>query len=88
MPLGRAFWLYAIVYGTLANLVATLLALATVSSGLPAWLAVAVFLLPLPYNVTAAVGTWRSAGRYSGNPLWATAARVAVVVWVITATLA
>jgi hypothetical protein len=86
VAMARAFWEYALAYGSLANLITTMLALAVLMSGLPV-LAVAIFLLPLPYNVLMIVAVWRSAGRYHGAPMWATLARGAVVVWAVLATL-
>ena len=86
--LAPAFWLYAMLYGTLANLFSTILSLAALSSGAPAVVAAAIHLLPLPYNIIAGVGVWRSAGRYPGNPLWATLARITVLIWAVAATLA
>jgi hypothetical protein len=44
-------------------------------------LVVGIFLLPLPYNVLAVVGVWRSADTYNGPRHWATLARVAAVAW-------
>jgi hypothetical protein len=88
IPLASAFWRYAIIYGTLANLFATLLTLALLSAGTPGAIATAVFLLPLPYNILAGVGVWRSAGLYTGNPLWARLGRLTVVLWAVLATLA
>lgn len=81
LPLGRAFWEYAILYGTCANVGSTVAALAALASDLPGWLAVTVFLLPLPYLVVAVVGVSRSADRYRGPSGWARWAKVAVVVW-------
>jgi len=88
LPLAQVFWLYAIVYGTLANLFATILSLATLSAGLPAPLAAVLHFLPLPYNIAAGVGVWRSAERYPGLPTWAALARICVVVWAVLATVA
>jgi hypothetical protein len=88
VALARAFWNYAIVYGSLANLTTTIAALAAYLAGLPAVLAVAIFFLPLPYNVLIVVAVWRSADRYPGPPIWATLARPAVVIWAMIATLA
>jgi hypothetical protein len=87
LPLMQAFWDYAIIYGTIANLLATLGALAALAVDAP-WLALAVHFLPAPYNVVAVVGVWRSAGRYRGAPVWATAARAGVITWAVLATLA
>ncbi len=80
IPLGQAFWEYAIAYGTIANIVATAAAIATVAAGLLA-LAIFLFLLPLPYILTAVVGVVRSAEKYQGPPQWATRAKIAVILW-------
>ena len=72
IPLGQAFWEYAIAYGTIANIVATAAAIATVAAGLPNALAIFLFLMPLPYILTAVVGVARSADKYQGPPHWAT----------------
>jgi hypothetical protein len=87
IPLSRAFWEYAIVYGSLLNLITTIAALALVTLEEPA-LAVAAFFLPLPYNVLAVVGVWRSAAAYEGPRARADLARVAVILWAVVATIA
>ena len=61
LPLGQAFWEYAIAYGTIANLVATGAAIAAATLGLPDVIAVCLFLSPLPYILAAVVGVLRSA---------------------------
>src|SRR5215207_9890621 len=81
VPLGQAFWEYAIVYGTIANIVATAAAIAAVAAGLPDAVGVGLFLIPVPYILTAVVGVVRSANRYQGAPMWAGLAKVAVIVW-------
>ncbi len=81
LPLPQAFWEYAVVYVALANLIATMAAFAIIAADLPGWLAVAVFLLPVPYIVVAVVGVWRSAAAYKGPPHWASLARAAAVIW-------
>ena len=88
LPLPRAFWDHAIIYGSLANLVTTIAALGVLAANGPGLLALAVFLLPAPYNLMAAVGVWRSAARYRGPTIWANAARIAVIIWALIATLA
>jgi hypothetical protein len=85
--MARVFWEYAIAFGTLANLITTGAALAVLLAGFPV-LAVAVFFLPLPYNVLIVVAVWRSADRYRGPPIWATLARVVVILWATIATIA
>ena len=81
VPLGQAFWGYAIVYGTIANIVATAAAIAAVAASLPDALAIGLFLAPIPYILTAVIGVVRSADRYQGPPMWASMAKVAVIMW-------
>ena len=88
IALPRMFWDYGIICGTLLNLVATLAALAVLASGWPATLALATFLLPLPYTILVVVGVWRSAAHYRGARKWADLARIAIVVWGIIASIA
>jgi len=86
--LARTFWLYAIFYGTLANIVATIGTFAAVAANAPVWLALVCHLLPLPYNIFIAFAVWHSAGRYRGRHEWAMLARAAVVVWALIASVA
>jgi hypothetical protein len=83
LPLGRAFWEYALLYGTLASLLATGSALALLAAGIPAVLALVVHLLAWPYLLLVVVGVHRSASRYTGRPLWARLAEVTVVLWAV-----
>ena len=83
LPLGEAFWKYALLYGTLASLLATGLALASLAAGLPAAAALAIHFLALPYLLAAVVGVHRSASRYTGPALWARAAEIGVILWAI-----
>lgn len=87
MPLVKAFWDYAILYGLVLNGLTTIAALALYTTDLPAAVGFAVFLLPLPYNLFVLVAVWRSAARYAGPRHWAEAARIVVVVWVVVVTL-
>jgi hypothetical protein len=79
LPLGTAFWLGGVAVGGAANLAATAGSLGAVAAGLPAAAALAIHLLPVPYNTAVAVGVWRSAGNYQGRRLWADLARAAAV---------
>lgn len=81
IPLGQAFWEYAITYGTTANIVATVAAIATVAAGMPDVLGIGLFLVPLPYILTAVVGVVRSADAYRGPPAHAIMAKAAVILW-------
>lgn len=81
LPLGRAFWEFAIVYVALANLCATVAALGALAAGVPAFVAAGIFLLPVPYVIVAVVGVWRSADAYTGPQHWATLARYGAIAW-------
>lgn len=81
MPLDRAFWEFAIAYGTTANIVATIAAIGAAAAGLPDILVIGIFLTPLPYTLVAVLGVLRSANRYLGPPKWRHLATVAVVIW-------
>lgn len=82
LPLQEAFWRYAITYDLILNLAATLAALTLYLRDAPIILAFIIHFLPLPYSIFAATGTWRSADRYEGNPLHATAAKVVILIWI------
>ena len=88
LPLGTAFWWYAIVWGTALNVAATLLALALLAADLPAVLAVAVGALPIPYNLVVLVAVWRSAAAYQGPRLRADLARILSLLWALAASAA
>jgi hypothetical protein len=87
VPLARAFWEYAIIYGTTANLVVTLASLVAFTQGWHA-LGITIFVLPIPYNMLMIVAVWRSAARYRGPPIWNTLARALIIVWAVIASLA
>ena len=88
LPLGEAFWTWAIGVGLLVNLLSSLLFLALISADRP-WAALFVgYALSVPYNALATVGVWRSADRYEGDVSHANLARLvtAVVMLVLTVT--
>ena len=82
LPLREAFWRYAITYDLILNLAATIAALTLILRDAPITLAVIVHFLPLPYSLFAATGAWRSADRYDGNPSFANAIKVVIIIWV------
>ena len=82
LPLSQAFWEYAGFYGLIAGVASNAAVAAIFLMQLPLAFAVMLHLLPVPYYVVATVGVWRSADRYQGAALWASAARLAVIVWV------
>ena len=87
LPLGRAFWGWGVLGGASVALSATLLALALIISGAPAWLAVLVFATDIPWNLGLFVGVWRSAKRPEVSPERANLARVAILIWVVVLSL-
>ncbi len=83
LPLVRAFWDYAVLYGGALNLLVGVGHLAVLTQDPPGWLAVGMVFLPWPYNFLVFVAVWRSADAYAGPRLWANLAQVAMVPWLI-----
>jgi hypothetical protein len=81
VPLGRVFLNDMLIFGTIVNVVTGGAALISYASDVPGWLALSIFLLPVPYNVALCVFVWRSAAR-SGSG-WADLARVGSVLWLV-----
>ncbi|HEX8375939.1 MAG TPA: hypothetical protein VF606_12255 [Geminicoccaceae bacterium] len=81
IPLGRAFRRWGILGGGVVALFATLLTLALVAAGAPAWLAAVAFAAHVPWNLVLLVGIWRSAGRPGVGPDVTFLARSAIAVW-------
>jgi hypothetical protein len=80
LPLGEAFWTWAIGVALLVNLTTSVLFLALISVDRP-WAALFVgYVLSVPYSVLAVVGVWRSAARYQGHAGHADLARIATVI--------
>jgi hypothetical protein len=86
LPLARVFWEYAIGYGTVLNLLATLAAFGAFTRHWPEATGLLIFFLPAPYNLLMVVGVWRSAAHYAGTPIWPTLARALILVWAALAT--
>jgi hypothetical protein len=85
--LARTFWEYTAGYGSLLHLMATGVAYGLYVAEFPLWLAALVFFIGLPYTVLATVGVWRAADRYQGSEMWASGARLCVVLWAIAVTV-
>ena len=88
IPLGQAFWHYALGYGLLINLLTSLAFLALIARGANTMLVALAFALPIPYNVIVTVAVLRSANYYPGPKTWADWARVGTVIWMVVLTLA
>jgi hypothetical protein len=80
VPLGEAFWVYAVSIGLTLNVITSLLFLALVAADRPLAALFAGYVCAVPYNVVTAVGVWRSAARHQGNRLHAELARLITLV--------
>lgn len=76
LPLDVAFWNWAVIGGLLVNMMTSVVFFLLLRSGHAALATAVGYALSVPYNLLAMVGVWRAAGRYTGPPHWATAARV------------
>jgi hypothetical protein len=88
VALARTFWEYAILYGTLLNILTTIATLAALAANLPVVVALALHLMPTPYNVFVVIAVWRSALRYRGRREWSVLARAGVIGWALIACVA
>lgn len=88
VALARAFWEFAIIYGSIANIVTTLAAFAVFANDFHPALGLFLFFLPLPYNFLMVVAVWRSAAQYFGPPIWGVLARALIIAWATLATFA
>jgi hypothetical protein len=87
LPLGRVFWLWGILGGGVVALFITILALALLTTGAPAWLAALVFAADIPWNLVLLVGVWRSAAQPGVASGTANLARLAMLAWVVVLSL-
>lgn len=87
LPLGDAFWNWAVLGGLLVNGISSALFLFLIMADRPVAALVAGYAVSVPYNVVTAVGVWRSAARYTGDRRWADLARAVTVVGMILLSL-
>lgn len=80
LPLGDAFWTWAVTGGLLVNLSTSLMFVWLITADRPVAALLIGYGLSLPYNALATVGVWRSAARHEGPVLQADFARGAVLV--------
>jgi len=83
LPLESAFWNWAVLGGLVVNALSSALFLILISDEQPILALIVGYVLPIPYNVVAAVGVWRAAGRYTGERKWADLARIVTLVGMI-----
>lgn len=79
LPLGEAFWTWAVTVGLLVNLVTSVLFLILIMQDLALAALLIGYGLSLPYNAVATVGVWRAAVCYNGPAVHADLARGATV---------
>lgn len=87
LPLGEAFWTYAVTGGIAVNVVTTFLFLMFMAMEQTLLAALAGYGLSIPYNVVATVGVWRAAARETGDRLRADIYRVATLVGMLLLSL-
>lgn len=85
IPLRTLFWRDMVLVGTGINILTTVASLIAFASGAETWQGLAIYLLPLPYNVFLTVAAWRRADREGGG--WAGLARLGAVLWLLAATV-
>jgi hypothetical protein len=83
LPLGEAFWTYAVSIGLALNLLTTLLFLVLLSWDRPLAALFVGYAFTVPYNIVALVGVWRSAARYQGQRFHADLARIVTLVGMV-----
>ena len=83
VPLGEAFWTWAVLGGTAVNLLTSLAFLVLMSADRPLAAFAAGYGLAVPYNIVAAVGVWRAADRYEGDRNKAELARIVALVGMV-----
>lgn len=80
------FWRDMALYGTLINAVTSLASLILFAEGAPDWLALGVFLLPLPYNLFLTTCIWRTADRQA-SASFGGMAKLGSVIWLFAASI-
>jgi hypothetical protein len=84
-PLWRVLLLDMLLWGTVLNLCAAGVSLTLIAFDAPDWLALAAFLVPMPYNLFLCTAVWRASGAQAGP--FATGARAVAIVWVAAVTV-
>lgn len=85
LPLGQLFWRDMVTVGSLINVATTIVALAILAAKGSALLAVAVHLLPLPYNLFLYGSVLRTADVSGGHN--ANTVKLGATAWIILASL-
>ena len=85
VDIGRLFWVDMLLVATLINVAAAYASLMAFGFKAPVWVAVGIYLLPLPYNVFLSLSAWRTADRAA--PSTAAAYRLATLAWLAISVL-
>ncbi|MBB6469350.1 hypothetical protein [Aminobacter carboxidus] len=85
VALGKLFWWDMVVVGSIINVATTIVALLILAAKMSALLAVAVYLIPLPYNLFLYGSVLRTADM-AGIPN-AGAIKISATLWIILASL-
>lgn len=85
VPLGQLFWRDMVTVGSLINVVTTIIALLILAAKMSALFAVAVHLIPLPYNLFLYGSVLRTADM-AGTPNAGTI-KIGATLWIILASL-
>jgi hypothetical protein len=80
LPLGEAFWGWAVLGGLLVNLSTTFGFYLLIIEDLLIPALLVGYALSLPYNFVVMVGVWRSANAYKGDKNWANLAKIITLV--------
>ena len=74
-----------LILGTSINVVTTIASLIVLGAGASAGIGLAVFFLPLPYNLFIFLCVWRSAGQVGG--IWGNLSSILAALWLAGATI-
>ena len=88
LPLVKAFWTWGVTGALIVNGSTTLAFLLLIMAERPFAAFIAGYAVSVPYNVVVGIGIWRAAARYTGNPQWATLARIASLAGLIVLSVA
>lgn len=81
LPLGDAFWNWAVLGGLIVNVSTSLIFLWLITIDQPLAALVVGYGLSLPFNAVATIGVWRAAARHDGPAIQADLARGVVLLW-------
>lgn len=81
LPLGDAFWTWAVMGGLAVNVSTSLIFLWLITIDQPIPALIVGYGLSLPFNLLVTVGVWRSAATHQGPVVQADLARGVVLLW-------